>query len=184
MPKFQQRHIIAFGIACVIFFWCLDAIVDALIFRETNLVAQLVSPPGHELWLRSLFSFFLAVFTACVCLIIGQRDRLEAKLAAALTLAAEEKAKSSAIVAAIVAAIGDGISIQDLQMKVLYQNQVHRELADGDFAGEFCYRVYSRRGTPCPECPPGFRGVHRFIPVQGGRAPGARFPARRSGRDV
>ena len=149
MPKFQQRHIILFGVACVIFFWCLDAIVDALVFRETNLVAQLVSPPGHELWLRSLFSFFLAVFTACVCLIIGQRDRLEAKLAAALTMAAEEKAKSSAIIAAI----GDGISIQDLQMKVLYQNQVHRELVGGEFAGEFCYRVYDRRESPCPECP-------------------------------
>ncbi|TWJ17739.1 PAS domain-containing sensor histidine kinase [Geobacter argillaceus] len=149
MPKFQQRHIIAFGVACVIFFWCLDAIVDALIFHEASLVEQLISPPGHEIWLRVLFSFLLAVFTACVCLIIGQRDRLEAELAAALTLAAEEKAKSSAIIAAI----GDGISIQDLQMKVLYQNRVHKELAGGDFAGEFCYRVYDRRETPCTECP-------------------------------
>ena len=149
MPKFQQRHIIVFGIVCIIFFWCLDAIVDALIFRESHLVEQLFSPPGHEIWLRVLFSLFLTAFTACVYAIIGQRDRLEGELAAALTLAAEEKAKSSAIVAAI----GDGISIQDTNMRVLYQNQVHRDLVGGDFTGALCYQAYDTHDAPCPECP-------------------------------
>ena len=149
MPKFQKRHVIAYCIVCVILFWGFDAFVDALFFGEGSLAEQILAPPGHEIWLRSLFSVFLVVFTAGVCGIIRQRDRLEEELAAALTLAAEEKAKSSAIVAAI----GDGISIQDTNMRVLYQNQVCLDLAGGDFSGALCYQAYGKQDAPCPNCP-------------------------------
>lgn len=149
MPKFQQRHVIVFGVFCVFFFWVIDAVIDALLYHEGTLVEQFLIPPGHDIWRRSLFSVFLAIFTACVCVIFRQRDRLEEELAAALTLAAEERAKSDAIVAAI----GDGISIQDMNFRVLYQNRVHRELAGGDFIGALCYQVYDKRDAPCPGCP-------------------------------
>ena len=55
--------------------------------------------------------------------------------------------------AAIIAAIGDGISIQDRDFKVLYQNEQHREMAGGNHVGEYCYQAYERRDTVCEGCP-------------------------------
>ena len=49
-------------------------------------------------------------------------------------------------------AIGDAISIQDTDYKVLYQNQAHRELI-GVHVGEYCYRAYERRDAICINCP-------------------------------
>ena len=53
---------------------------------------------------------------------------------------------------AIIAAIGDGISIQDRDYRVLYQNAVHRNMV-GDHVGRFCYEAYERRDAVCEECP-------------------------------
>jgi PAS domain S-box-containing protein len=60
----------------------------------------------------------------------------------------EEKAKSEAIIAAI----GDGISIQDTDYKIIYQNQTYKNLI-GDHVGEYCYKAYEKRDTVCEECP-------------------------------
>ena len=53
---------------------------------------------------------------------------------------------------AIVAAMGEGISIQDRDFRVLYQNQNHKDIVGGDRAGEYCYRAYQRRDRVCPGC--------------------------------
>lgn len=53
---------------------------------------------------------------------------------------------------AIIAAIGDGISIQDTYFRVLYQNQVHRNLF-GDHIGEYCYQAYHHKDSICEGCP-------------------------------
>ncbi len=42
---------------------------------------------------------------------------------------------------AIIAAIGDGISIQDRNFKVIYQNQVDKEIHD-NHVGVYCYKAY------------------------------------------
>lgn len=60
----------------------------------------------------------------------------------------EEKNKSEAILSSL----GDAISMQDRNFRVLYQNEAHKNLA-GDHAGEFCYSAYSRREDVCPDCP-------------------------------
>ncbi len=52
----------------------------------------------------------------------------------------------------IIAAIGDGISIQDREYTVLYQNGVHKRFF-GDQAGRKCYKVYEHRNDVCPDCP-------------------------------
>jgi len=52
----------------------------------------------------------------------------------------------------ILEAVGDGISIQDTDFKVLYQNQVHKSLI-GDHAGEYCYEAYEQREKTCEGCP-------------------------------
>jgi putative nucleotidyltransferase with HDIG domain len=52
----------------------------------------------------------------------------------------------------IMDAVGDGISIQDIDLKILYQNRIHKDLF-GDHVGEYCYKAYkcsSRNGDECP----------------------------------
>jgi len=53
---------------------------------------------------------------------------------------------------AILAAIGEGISIQDRDYRILYQNEVHRKLA-GDHVGRFCYEAYEQKNAVCEGCP-------------------------------
>jgi PAS domain S-box-containing protein len=52
---------------------------------------------------------------------------------------------------AIIAAIGEGITIQDRNFKVLYENRIHMDIF-GDSVGEYCYRAYQHRNEPCEEC--------------------------------
>jgi DNA-binding response OmpR family regulator len=60
---------------------------------------------------------------------------------------AEEKAKTESILAAI----GDGISIQDRDLKIIYQNQIHISTF-GNQLGEKCYRAYRHNESPCEPC--------------------------------
>lgn len=52
---------------------------------------------------------------------------------------------------AIIDALGDAVSIQDRNLRVLHQNRAHRETM-GEHRGEFCYAAYRHRETVCPEC--------------------------------
>jgi PAS domain S-box-containing protein len=72
---------------------------------------------------------------------ISKQKRAEAALI-------EEKNKSEAIIAAI----GDGISVQDANFKVLYQNAIHKQLV-GEHLQEYCYRAYQREDDVCDGCP-------------------------------
>lgn len=74
------------------------------------------------------------------------RDITERKLAEQKLT--EEKNRSEAIIAAI----GDGISIQDTDFKILYQNQSLKDLI-GDHVGEYCYYAYEKNDKVCEGCP-------------------------------
>lgn len=64
-----------------------------------------------------------------------------------------EKAEAQAArTEAIIAAIGDGISIQNTDFKILYQNQIHKGFV-GDHIGEYCYKAYECRENVCEGCP-------------------------------
>jgi signal transduction histidine kinase len=52
---------------------------------------------------------------------------------------------------AILEALGDAVSIQDNDLKVLYQNPSHRRLM-GDHVGRYCYEAYQKRASACPGC--------------------------------
>jgi diguanylate cyclase (GGDEF)-like protein/PAS domain S-box-containing protein len=52
----------------------------------------------------------------------------------------------------IIDALGDGISIQDTDLNILYQNKVHKEII-GDHQGEICYKAYEKREQVCDGCP-------------------------------
>ncbi|MCK9419779.1 MAG: PAS domain S-box protein [Nitrospirae bacterium] len=73
------------------------------------------------------------------------RDITERKQAEVALI--NEKNKSQAIIAAI----GDGISIQDLDFRVIYQNQVDKNL-HGDHIGEYCYQAYEQKDQTCDNC--------------------------------
>jgi PAS domain S-box-containing protein len=48
--------------------------------------------------------------------------------------------------------IGDGISIQDTDYKILYQNSKHKSFV-GEHIGEYCYKAYEKRRHICEGCP-------------------------------
>lgn len=53
---------------------------------------------------------------------------------------------------AILSAVGDPVSIQDTEFRVLFQNQAHKKLA-GDHAGKYCYKAYVNKDAVCGDCP-------------------------------
>lgn len=79
---------------------------------------------------------------------ITERKRAEKTIEGSLKRLEEEKAKTESIIAAI----GDAISIQDTDFKVLYQNNIHQDIM-GDQKGEYCYKKYEHRDQICEGCP-------------------------------
>jgi PAS domain S-box-containing protein len=77
-----------------------------------------------------------------------EREKAETAIRQALDIAEDEREKNKAIIAAI----GDGISIQDTDFKVLYQNSIHREMV-GEHEGEYCYVGYEKKDAVCEGCP-------------------------------
>ena len=52
----------------------------------------------------------------------------------------------------ILEVIGDGISIQDTDFKVLYQNKALKDII-GNHTGKYCYKAYEKREKICKGCP-------------------------------
>jgi len=52
----------------------------------------------------------------------------------------------------ILASMGEGLSIQDRNLRVMLQNRAHREMV-GDFTGRPCYEMYNHNDRPCENCP-------------------------------
>ncbi|MHB8882274.1 MAG: PAS domain-containing protein [Thermodesulfovibrionales bacterium] len=77
----------------------------------------------------------------------AEHAQLRKELQQAHRLAQDEKDKTDAILQAI----GDAISIQDRDFRVLYQNNSHKDLV-GEHIGEYCYRAYANNETVCPDC--------------------------------
>lgn len=65
----------------------------------------------------------------------------------AVVSATEEQARTEAIIAAL----GDGVSIQDRNFRVLFQNEVHKKMM-GEHIGEFCYKAYRGKDSVCEGC--------------------------------
>jgi PAS domain S-box-containing protein len=80
---------------------------------------------------------------------VTERKKAEELLQEANKWAEEERAKSEAIIEAL----GDGISIIDETFKVLYQNEVHKNLVGGDKSGQYCYSAYALSDKVCEGCP-------------------------------
>ena len=80
---------------------------------------------------------------------ISKRRQDEKALKDALLKADNERIRAEAILEAI----GEGISIQDTDFRILYQNRAHKELLGSHHAGEYCYKAYDGQEQICKGCP-------------------------------
>jgi signal transduction histidine kinase/ActR/RegA family two-component response regulator len=99
-----------------------------------------------EIVFTPFFLFFL--YSMIAKLNLDKRQEDEDALKKALYRAETEQNKSNAILAAI----GDGISIQDTDLTILYENDMHKQIY-GSHEGEFCYQAYEHNSEPCKGCP-------------------------------
>ncbi len=141
----QQRVFIA-GAALMFFFWVADSWIDAG-FGQASLFDELFFPSIHEVAIRSLAITVLALFIIYISRILTGRRKLDEELKAALVAAEGEKSRSEAIVAAM----GDAVSIQDANLRILYQNEAHQDMM-GAHAGEFCFAAYQHKERACDGC--------------------------------
>lgn len=59
---------------------------------------------------------------------------------------------SSSLLENIMHSMGDGLSIQDLNLRIVYQNKMMIDNF-GSHIGERCYKIYEKRDKPCDGCP-------------------------------
>jgi PAS domain S-box-containing protein len=140
------RRIALVGVALMAIAWIADAAIDAW-FEDNSFLLHIFVPSPHEISIRLLFLAVQVAFTLYILGLFRRQSALEEALAKTSLQAGTERAKAESILEDL----GDGISIQDLDLRILYQNRRHRELM-GDHRGEFCYRIYQDRNEACPEC--------------------------------
>lgn len=111
--------------------------------------SNLSAPPDMTYELVGLgISVFMFAGVAWLAPLFFSISSSEKKMREAVKKIAEEKARSEAIIAAT----GNGISIQDTDFKIMYQNQTHKDMA-GSHVGEYCYKAYNDREKICEGCP-------------------------------
>lgn len=79
---------------------------------------------------------------------ITERKQMEKDLQTALVKAHDKQTMTEAIMASM----GEGLSIQDTDFIIIYQNQVQKDLI-GDHIGEHCYMAYEQLDHVCEGCP-------------------------------
>ena len=145
-PRNQGVFLLFAGL-CGIFLALIGESLIDMTFENESFFEAFLAPNAHEMAIRALFTGTLILFVLYIASIWRKRDLLEMSLQAALETAHIEKNKSEAILDVV----GDAISIQDLDLKILYQNRAHVDLM-GSHPGEACYRAYQKRETACPGC--------------------------------
>jgi diguanylate cyclase (GGDEF)-like protein/PAS domain S-box-containing protein len=142
------NKIILIGIVVAVFFWVFDAVVDTLIFKEGDFLKNLLAPGLIEVWMRLVIMVMIVGISFYAQHLIIGRKGVEEALRTAIVKAEDEMART----ASIIAGIGDGVSIQDIDFRILYQNQVHKDII-GDHIGEYCFKAYERKDSVCEGCP-------------------------------
>ncbi len=135
------------GVLLILCFWLADAVIDFLIQGDRTFLEFLFHPDPHE-----ISDFALVLFLVCSLLLYSRRShRIETRLEEALQQALDKAERERAKLEGIVEAMGDAISIQDPDLKVIYQNRAHQGLT-GYSVGRPCYEAYRKRSTVCEDC--------------------------------
>ncbi len=145
----EGKKIILLSVFGGLSLWVVDALMDSAFFGNGTVLDSLLFDISlHELYFRSLFLCGFILFGFTVSRIMARHRAADKQLQEAYATLADEKARTEAVLGAI----GDGISIQGLDYRVLYQNQAHKTMV-GEHLGELCYEVYGKLGQICPGCP-------------------------------
>jgi len=150
LPKlWYENKVVIVAVIAGLGAWVLDAALDSLLFSHDSFLDSLILEiTPHELYFRLYIVLTILTFAVFSARTLSHRMHAEEKLRSALTAIEDEKARSEAVIAAI----PDGISIQDRNYRILYQNTVHRDLV-GDQLGKTCYEAYADCETICTGCP-------------------------------
>ncbi len=144
----EEHKIIFFAFIIGIGIWITDAFVDSYFFFEGSFIDSLIfHVSGHELYFRSFFLFGFIGFGVVISRFMTKRKKTEQNLNEAIDALKAEKARSEGILSAI----GDPITIQDTNFKIMYQNQAHIEMA-GNHLGEYCFSAYQGKESVCRGC--------------------------------
>jgi PAS domain S-box-containing protein len=142
----RQSTTVMVAMSVMLVSWVLDAALDSA-FEWGGFYDQLLRPGGHESAVRL---WALATLLFIILYIFGyskKRRSQDARLKVALRSVENEKARAQAILESL----GDAVSMQDLDLKILYQNQAHIDLM-GAHVGEFCYQAYQQQDAVCSGC--------------------------------
>jgi len=128
-------------------FWAVDSYVDGVIFGERGYLPQLLDPSKKEITFR-IQAFLMLVLFACYT---WRQTDLQLGLKASLEQALAELKTARAQAEGILESMGDAVTVQDTDMRIMYQNQAHKKMM-GDHAGEFCYAAYRGNNGVCSNC--------------------------------
>lgn len=142
-----RRNLLLAGSCLAAAFWMADAVLDGVLFGEGGFLHQFVHPDWREVAYRAQALVFLLFFLIFAWRKARARELLDDTLNEALADLEAERARS----ASILDAMPDAVSVQDTRLRILYQNQAHREMM-GDHVGDFCYAAYQQRDEACPGC--------------------------------
>ncbi len=145
--KSNIRKLMLAGVATILLSWLAEATLDSILYPSSNFLQHLFLPAPRVILARLLFSATQMVIIIYALVAMQRSKRLEQELINSVATAYDEKAKAEAIIAAM----GDAVSIQDTNLKVLYQNEAHRRMM-GDQAGRYCYSAYQHKDEVCPGC--------------------------------
>lgn len=148
MPSSHRNSlkVVALGSAIMALSWFVEGLIDGY-FEGESLAVALFEPTPHELAIRVAFLLSQALFIVYIAWTWHKREVLERSLHEAVASAHLEKEKSEAILDVL----ADAVSIQDTDLRVLYQNRAHRDLM-GEHLGEYCYKAYQEKVDVCPGC--------------------------------
>ena len=147
--KIKGEHkVIIISILAGIGLWIFDAFIHSYFKLNDSFLKSLIYVSNHELYMRTIMLVAFSIFGFFTSRVFQKHRIAEEKLSQAVSAVKAEKAKTDSIIAAI----GDGISIQDRDFKVLYQNEVHKSMI-GDHHGKYCYKAYENKEAVCEGCP-------------------------------
>ncbi len=154
--------VFALAVAAALLFWVIDALVDYSAHYNESFFALLFLN-RREVAFRLLFSACFLIFGFFVARTFAKQKLTEERLVQeiaernnaeqALREAAREAEEEKTRVEEIMDAIGDGISIQDTDFRVVYQNKAHKKIVGGEYTGELCYKKYAHGDQICKGCP-------------------------------
>lgn len=145
----KPKHIASAGILIIALCWVFDAAIDSIALKEKSFLQEMIAPSFPNFLERIVSVVLILLLIIYVKNITRNSDQLTVSLHEAMLAAQVEEARAEGILGAI----GDGVSIQDTEFRILYQNDVHKNLVGGDFTGQYCYSAYNCLDRVCPDCP-------------------------------